>query len=192
MESLQQDFDELRQRLKRGRRFENAGDDPVYYLVFRPEKMLAVKRRMKQWRAKLELDGWKPHTFSMVEAIHRIFQKDAMREIWLQSEAEDPLEFEEINKTLADALTADDALKKMLENTLQGIAGQENALMLVTDLEALHPYLRVGTIEQQLQGRFTVPTVILYPGIRSGRTNLSFLGIYPEDGNYRSTHIGGY
>jgi len=36
-----------------------------------------------------------------------------------------------------------------------------------------------------------VPTIILYPGIRSGRTTLRFLGIYPEDGNYRSTHIGG-
>jgi len=61
----------------------------------------------------------------------------------------------------------------------------------VTDLEALHPYLRVGSIEQKLQGKFTVPTVFLYPGIRTGKATLKFLGIYPEDGNYRSTHIGG-
>ena len=50
MESLQQDFDELRQRLKQGRRFDVAGDDPVYYLVFHPQKILTVKQRMKQWR----------------------------------------------------------------------------------------------------------------------------------------------
>jgi hypothetical protein len=55
----------------------------------------------------------------------------------------------------------------------------------------LHPYLRIGAIEQRLQGKVTVPVVILYPGTRRGQTNLSFLGIYPEDGNYRSIHIGG-
>ena len=58
MESLQKDFDELRQRLKRGTCLEMTGDDPVFYLIFRPERMLAVKKRMKQWRAKLELEGW--------------------------------------------------------------------------------------------------------------------------------------
>lgn len=192
MESLQQDFDELRQRLKRGHRFDLAGDDPVYYLVFHPEKMLTVKWCMKQWRAKLELEGWKVHTFSMAEAVHQVFKQDDLRDIWLESEKDAPLAFDEINKTLADALTADNALQNMLDDRLQTLAGQEDALLFVTDLEALHPYLRVGTIEQKLQGRFTVPTVILYPGRRSGRTTLKYLGIYPEDGNYRSTHIGGF
>lgn len=63
--------------------------------------------------------------------------------------------------------------------------------LLVTDVEVLHPYLRIGAIEQRLQGKVNVPLVILYPGTRSGQSNLSFLGIYPEDGNYRSVHIGG-
>ena len=66
-----------------------------------------------------------------------------------------------------------------------------NALLLVTDLEALHPYLRIGTIEGQLSGKFCVPTVFLYPGVRTGKTKLRFLGFYPEDGNYRSVHVGG-
>jgi hypothetical protein len=192
VESLQQDFEELRQRLKQGRRFDVAGGDPVYYLVFHPEKMLAVKRRMKQWCAKLELEDWKVHTVSMAEAVHQILKSHDLRDIWLESEKEAPLEFEEINKTLAEALTAENELKNMLEQMLQSLTDQKDALLFVTDLEALHPYLRVGTIEQQLQGRFTVPTVILYPGVRAGRTTLRFLGIYPEDGNYRSTHIGGF
>jgi hypothetical protein len=64
-------------------------------------------------------------------------------------------------------------------------------LLLVTDLEALHPFLRIGAIESQLQGKFHVPTVFLYPGVRTGKTRLKFLGFYPEDGNYRSVHVGG-
>lgn len=191
MESLQKNFDELRQRLKRGRGMDHASDDPVFYLVFRPAQMLNVKRRMKQWIAKLNLEGWQVHTFSMAESVHTILKNHDLRDIWLESEKDAPLDFDAVNDTLADALTADSALKIMLDNKLQSLAGNKDTVLFVTDLEALHPYLRVGTIEQSLQGRFTVPTVILYPGVRSGRTTLRFLGIYPEDGNYRSIHIGG-
>jgi hypothetical protein len=44
-----------------------------------------------------------------------------------------------------------------------------NALLLVTDLEALHPFLRIGAIESQLQGKFHVPTIFLYPGVEPAR-----------------------
>ena len=82
-------------------------------------------------------------------------------------------------------------LGRRLAEKLQSLAGSTNTVLFVTDIEALHPYLRVGVLEQQLQGRFTVPTVFLYPGVRDGKTTLKFLGIYPADGNYRSVHIGG-
>ena len=71
------------------------------------------------------------------------------------------------------------------------LESQQNALLLVTDLEALHPFMRIGAIESQLQGKFHVPTIFLYPGVRTGKTRLKFLGFYPEDGNYRSVHVGG-
>lgn len=170
---------------------DHASDDPVFYLVFHPAQMLAVKRRMKQWIAKLNIEDWHVQTFSMAEAIHTILKNNDLRDIWIEGEKDAPLDFDVINDTLADALTADSALKVMLDDKLQSLAGEKDTVLFLTDLEALHPYLRVGTIEQSLQGRFTVPTVILYPGVRAGRTTLRFLGIYPEDGNYRSIHIGG-
>ena len=191
MQSLHDSFEELRRRLRMGRGLNNASDDPVYYLVFHPEQILDVKRCMKQWRAKLKLEGWDVCEFSMSDAVAKILQENDLRDIWLESEKEDPLDFDAINETLGDALTGNDELKKALEAALQSLAGQGKTVLFVTDLEALHPYLRVGSIEQQLQGRFAVPTVVLYPGIRAGRTTLRFLGIYPEDGNYRSVHIGG-
>ena len=43
----------------------------------------------------------------------------------------------------------------------------------------------------QLAGKFHVPTVFFYPGERTGKTRLKFLGFYPEDGNYRSVHVSG-
>jgi hypothetical protein len=191
MASLQASFEELRERLRSGRSLSNTGDDPVFYLVFRPEQMLEVKNRLKQWTAKLKIDGWVVDRFSMVEAVHQILRNHELRDLWLESEADAPLDFDTINATLREALMADDSLKMALQQKLEQLGDQPHALLLVTDLEALHPYLRVGSIEQKLQGQFKVPTVFLYPGVRTGKSTLKFLGIYPEDGNYRSIHIGG-
>jgi hypothetical protein len=88
-------------------------------------------------------------------------------------------------------LTTGAGLQQRLENVLANLEGKKNGLVLVTDLEALHPYMRIGAIESNLQGKFHVPTVFLYPGVRTGKTRLMFLGFYPEDGNYRSVHVGG-
>ena len=94
-------------------------------------------------------------------------------------------------KSLANALTGNDQLQKRLENTISDLKSDPDAIVLVTDLEALHPYLRIGAIEAQLQGKFHIPTIFFYPGVRTGKTRLRFLGFYPEDGNYRSVHVGG-
>lgn len=84
-----------------------------------------------------------------------------------------------------------DEVVRLAKQGCSRMEGQHNALLLVTDLEALHPFLRIGAIESQLQGKFHVPTIFLYPGVRTGKTRLKFLGFYPEDGNYRSVHVGG-
>ena len=191
MPLLDQSFKELQFQLKQGRGLSNVGMDPVFYLVFRPEKMLDVKLRLKLWVAKLKHDGWIVHVFSMIDAIDGILRRHDLRDIWLESEKDDPFDFDTINKTLSDTLVGSDKLKNVFLEKLEELTDQQNALLLVTDLEAIHPYLRIGSIEQKLQGSFKVPTVILYPGIRTGRTTLKFLGIYPEDGSYRSIHTGG-
>lgn len=194
MSSPAESFDELWQRLRAGRGLTNTGDDPVYYLVFKPESMLEVKRLCKPWAARLAKQGWKMETMSMADTVLEIFRTDELRDVWLSSPANTECDLEgvaEINKTLEDVLTADDRLKRKIEARLESLRGRSQTVLFLTDLEALHPYLRVGVLEQKLQGKFTVPTVILYPGVREGKTTLKFLGFYPPDGNYRSVHIGG-
>jgi hypothetical protein len=130
----------------------------------------------------------------MAEAIKDIFSANEFRHLWLESEEDrrfDTEAIERLNDQLESALVDEGSLKQRLAEKLQSLAGSTNTVLFVTDIEALHPYLRVGVLEQQLQGRFSVPTVFLYPGVRDGKTTLKFLGIYPADGNYRSVHIGG-
>ena len=194
MSSLRDDFDQLFQRLRQGRGLSNTGDDPVYYLVFPPRDIQEVKRQIKEWEAKLKLQGWTMETFSMAEAIHDVFRRNEFRGVWLESEMNkslDPDSVQAVNETLTDVLVSGDALLTKLKEKLKTLEGRTHTALFITDLEALHPYLRVGSMEMKLQGQFCVPTVFLYPGIREGRTTLRFLGIYPADGNYRSVHFGG-
>ena len=191
MSSLRADFDELRERIRQGRGLAHASFEPIYYLVFPPTQILDVKRQTPAWIAKLHQEGWDVHTFSLTEQIWSLLKEDPL---WSLCELEDrssPLDWQRTNESLADILAGENGLLKCLENALHPLEGQQNALLLVTDLEALHPLLRIGAIEIQLQGRFHVPTIFLYPGVRTGKTRLKFLGFYPEDGNYRSVHVGG-
>ena len=191
MSSLKADFDELREKIKLGRELGNASFEPIYYLVFLPEQILEAKRQTHAWTAKLRQDGWNVHTFSIAEQIWSILREDPFWSFCVAEDRASPLDWPRSNKGLADILTADNALLKRLEMILEPLEGQKNALLLITDLEALHPFMRIGAIESQLQGKFHVPTVFLYPGVRTGKTRLKFLGFYPEDGNYRSMHVGG-
>ncbi|HOX69799.1 MAG TPA: DUF1788 domain-containing protein [Burkholderiaceae bacterium] len=191
MSSLKADFDELRERIRHGRDLGPASFEPVFYLVFPPEQILEVKRQMPAWISKLHQEGWDVHTFSMAEHIWSVLKADPLWPLCAMEDRSAPLDWARTNKALADILVGEGALLKRLESALEPLEGKHNAVMLVTDLEALHPFLRIGAIESQLMGKFHVPTVFFYPGIRTGKTNLKFLGFYPADGNYRSVHVGG-
>ena len=190
MPSLKDNFDELLERLRAGRELGHASYEPIYYLIFPSRELLAVKRSLPAWIAKLRIDGWDVHTFSMATEIQDILNNVPLMKLWLNADSKAPLAWEKTNQALANAIT-NGSLKNRLEAALEQLKDKKHAILLVTDLEALHPYTRIGAIESQLCGKFYAPTVFLYPGERTGKTRLKFLGFYPEDGNYRSVHVGG-
>ena len=190
MSSLNVDFKELLERIRHGRELGHASFEPIYYLVFSPSRILDVKRQMSAWIAKLKNDGWSVHTFSITKNIARILENVPLREIWLTADGRSPTDWKKTNQSLANAVN-NGSLQSLLERKLEELETQDNAILLVTDLEALHPYMRIGAIERQLQGKINSPTVFFYPGERTGKTQLKFLGFYPDDGNYRSVHVGG-
>jgi hypothetical protein len=190
MSSLKLDFIELRDRLRQGRTLSPAGFEPIFYLVFPPSAILEAKRLTPSWQVQLESDGWRVRRFSIAEHVRAIFAAHKLRPHWLTADRRSPLDFARTNQSLANALAGADGLHVRLQRALEELDGHHDSLLLVTDLEALHPYMRIGVIEGQLLGKFHAPTIFLYPGVRTGKSNLRFLGFYPADGNYRSVHIG--
>lgn len=192
MSSLEDNFRELLCRIDRGREVSHASFEPIYYLIFRPEHILEVKRKiLTTWKVKLEKDGWEVQCFSIAAQLQQVWAEDPRRPLWLMSEGNQPDDLRKTSDSLANALENGALIQKALESLLSSLEGKNKPIVLVTDLEALHPYLRIGAIESQLQGKFRVPTVFFYPGTREGKTSLKFLGFYPPDGNYRSVHVGG-
>ena len=190
MPYLKAKFDELIERMRHGRDLGHASFEPVYYLIFPPSQILDVKRAMPAWTSRLRNEGWDVYHFSIADHISSILSTAAPRKIWLTADRKAPQAWKRTNDALANALSQG-ALQQHLEAELTRLQDLPNALLLVTDLEALHPYMRIGAIESQLYGKFHLPTVFLYPGERTGKTRLKFMGFYPEDGNYRSVHVGG-
>src|SRR5690606_37715988 len=120
--------------------------------------ILEVKRQTPGWLAKLKNEGWTPATFSIAEHILSIHREHKLRKIWLSADEKDPKNVEKVNQSLANALLTG-ALQERLEAAIKALEAKSKGVMVVTDLEALHPYLRIGSIEGNLQGKFTVPTI---------------------------------
>lgn len=190
MPSLKDNFDELVERVRAGRELGHASFEPIYYLIFHPKQILDVKRSLPAWTAKLRNDGWDVSQFSIAKEITQILNSAPLMKIWLAADSKAPLSWDKTNQSLANMIT-NGSLKNRLDAQLEQLKDKKNSILLVTDLEALHPYTRIGAIESQLYGKFYIPTVFFYPGERTGKTRLKFLGFYPEDGNYRSVHVGG-
>ena len=199
MHSLKDKFDEVCLRVRDGRRLDSTGSVPIYYLVFSNREILEVKRQTKAWIAKLQNQGWNVVNLSFADALGSIFKNHKLRQIWLTSEKQSLAKangaisastIAEVNKTLGKALTEGPELLTLVKEKMDEASSHSAGLLLLTDLEALHPYLRINSIEAKIQDEVRCPVIVLYPGKREGKTSLRFLEFYPADPNYRSEHIG--
>jgi len=176
------------------------GDDPIYYLIYPVAEMLAVRQRVPAWKARLHSEGWEVEELSVADAILELLQDLPLRSMIVEEAARNACHPElvgrmqamgQINKTIGEHLAGEHGLVRVFRDRLQTLSQRPRGLLLVTDLEALHPYARIGAIEQHLYGDVQNPLVVLYPGRREGKSSLRFLEFHAADGNYRSFHLGG-
>ena len=191
MQSLTEKFTLLRQHLKAGMySMRQTGFDPVYYLVFPASEILRAKQMLPEILANLKLDGYTPRVFSISECLNTWFRSHPRLAQWQKELLRRNNDREIFRMQFSQKLERDEVITNALKAEIEAAAQSHKGLLLVSDLEALHPFLHFSGVEQQLVGEFKVPTVVLYPGSRGGAYSLRFLGVHVENGNYRSTHIG--
>jgi hypothetical protein len=190
MRSLTEKFNELRGQLKNGiGSIRATGFDPVYYLLFPPSEIIEVKQRLPEWKAQLRVDGFQPHHLSMTTVLNDYFRAHELREPLIDAARLQSEDYSVIIGSLVEHLKQDNVVGAAILRAIETHQHESTSVLFITDLEALHPFLRIGAVEQQLVGHFTFPTVILYPGTAGGAYSRRFLGVHKEDGNYRSPHI---
>ena len=186
-------YDEVTRQIQEGSSLRAAGQDPLYYAIFPPEQTLAMRRELKNWLIRLRKEGWAPRILSLSEKINAFTAKHDLRSFWVEAEQDQgafsPETIRSVNETIGTALSESDFLENLLRDEASATAKETKGILVVTDCESLHPYLRIGQLEGALIGHIQCPVVVLYPGQRSGGYSLKFLGFYQSDGNYRSIHI---
>ena len=173
--------------------------DRVYNFHYRPSEWTEFRQSMPRLLNSLKGKGFTPIVGSFAEICRNIFEAHsryaALKKTEQVGNFPHKMRNEALFKLLVESptstdLTLDSPIVKSIEKLLSEASSGKNGILILTDTETLHPFFRVSALEQILQGKFTVPTVICYPGEKGSiGDNPSFLGIYKSDGNYRSTHI---
>ena len=193
-QTLNEWFEELLRMLGRITVFINQGDDPVYFLVFPPQWTLEAYELLPTWESMLRHEGHVPRVFNIGLTLTEYIRTHRYREMLISYERSKPQDYKSAIKSVRDLLQPQNSphlAEQWILSELEKAGAVKGGLLLITGIELLHPYFQIGRIEQRLQGKFTVPTLVLYPGTRTGTFGLKYLDLYPPDGNYRSKHVGG-
>lgn len=187
MHSLDESFQTLLEHLTQPHALNPAQSDPIYYFVHDPGETFIVKQKLGVWSAQLKNRGWDALIVSLSQILWEIIKSSGRWEEWLRLEPE--ADTTAMNEAVRDVLRSGNTFVEAVAKYLS--EARPKTVVFLTDVHALHPYFRIRTLESGLHDRIKTPTVILYPGRRSGQYGLHFLNFYPVDGNYRSTIIGG-
>jgi len=161
------------------------GYSPIVYLVYQPEDVFVVRNLLDTFlQPKAEFIGFTPHFISMGELIDRFINNHEYLNFWTDPSVTEA----ELYKSIKQEITNSDYLENALINIQQAYAQESHSLLIIKDVEMLHPFNMMGVIENKIYNKIKVPTLVLYPGETQG-TARSFLGIYNQDGNYRSINI---
>lgn len=187
MYSLDNAFNELIDKIRDPDALNPAKSDPVFYFAYPPEFMLDLKKHLARWTARIREAGFEVRRVSLADLLWETIDKSGRWDTWLELEPE--ADADQVNEAVRDVLRQGNSLVDRIAEIIESTP--EGTVVLLTEAELLHPYFRTRTIESQLHDKVRTPTVIFYPGRRSGQYGLHFLDFYPVDGNYRSTLLGG-
>lgn len=166
------------------------GNTNVIYLTFAPEEILDVKSKLSSWLLVAKGHDFDVETLSVSEVLLNFFRNTTRRKLWDIPEAAQ--NSEEVStffkRDLGSMVEHNSVLEKEILAAQEQMKSYKKPLLIVTDLEAIHPYTRFGPIEHKIYHDLKIPLLVLYPGTLTG-SSLEFLGFYPPDGNYRSKHF---
>ena len=185
MERYEDKIEKALQALKNPSRTDARGNAPIVYLVYQPEDLIQVRNIVDTFlRAKAEYYGFKTRLVSMGDLVDKYINNHTYRDIWTDPSVDE----EEMYNSIRQEIVSDKYRDKAILDLQKEFSSEPNSLLVLKDVEMLHPFYMMGVIENEIYNKITIPILVLYPGDAQG-TARSFLGVYNQDGNYRSLNF---
>ena len=185
MQHYEEKIERALQYLKQPSVLSPTGNSPIVYLVYRPEDAFVVRNIVDTFLTpKANYYGFEPNFISIGQLVNDYIDSHEYKKDW-----EDPSNGEkEIYNSIKQEISYSGFFEKALMGAQESLADKGNALIVLKDVEMLHPFYLMGVIENKIYNQIKVPILVLYPGEAQG-TARSFLNVYPQDGNYRSINF---
>jgi len=188
--TLDNKFNAVLEYLQTPNSHHHAGDKQITYLTFDPDYCLEVKKRLSNWLSVVKGYDFNCEVVSMATAINEFLRNNPRRKSWMIPDTDGDLDeiIDFYKRDLGSIVVENQVIEHAILAAQEKVMSAAKPLLIITDLEAIHPFTRFGPIEQKLYADIKVPLLVLYPGTLSG-SSLEFFGFYPPDGNYRSKHF---
>lgn len=185
MERYEDKIEKALQYLKQPSKTDARGNAPIVYLVYQPEDAITLRNIVDTFfRPKADFYGFNPLFVSMGELLDKYINNHGYRDIWTEPSVEEA----EMYNSIKQEIVNDEYFENAIINIQDELSSDHNSLLVLRDVEMLHPFYMMGVIENKIYNKIKVPTLVLYPGETQG-TARSFLGVYNQDGNYRSINF---
>jgi hypothetical protein len=159
-------------------------DLPYGILVYPPEKEFELRRELTLLRTRLHQAGKHVTTISLSECMTTALAAEGLGAAELV-EAEIASSLPLAIETVFAVLSSYRPLDELVAERVPSDADPERDVVFLVRAGALYPLYRTYALLEQLKGRVSVPTVLMYPGDRVGPKGLSFMGVADPEHNYR-------
>lgn len=167
-------------------------------LVYPPELEFEMRRRVRQLSEELRTQAWYSLEISLQKLVMRRLQglEEGVLQSWIETEkrqsARNPgRALERVKEQLGNLIEEEDGLAKDVVRLVDEFCQEnpqavERTVIWIKRLGALYPFYRCSSLLKQLDGKTgNVPVILLYPGVRSDKTALKFMGEMEADRDYR-------
>lgn len=184
MERYEDKIEKALQQLWKPSSITPTGGNPIVYLVYQPEDTMRIRDLATSFLpSKADYYGFDVTFVSLGQLIDQFINNHPYRDMWLSPMVDETNLYKSIKQELDKSQFLESEFLKIQDE----VTG-EHPLVVIKDVEMLHPFHMMGAIENRIYNKIQIPMLVLYPGETQG-TARSFLNIYNQDGNYRSINV---
>lgn len=148
MERYEDKIDKALLYLKSPSKLSPTGYSSIVYMVYLPEDTFVVRSMIDSFlKPKAEYNGFQVHEISMGEVIGRFINTSNYLSLWTNPRVKEAQLYQSIRQAIEKSRFIETAI---LDKQAQLLQEKTNPLLVIKDVEMLHPFYMIGTVENNI------------------------------------------